>query len=60
MEWELKEVKDVEYTMDDSGVYVIINRAPLRGGTVEVRADLMTVDGAAGQRIADCLAENAL
>ncbi len=49
MPWELKRVMDVEATMDDSGVYVVINRHLEKQGReasapwiVHVRADLMT------------------
>jgi hypothetical protein len=41
MEWELREVGDIDCTIDDSGLYVVVDRVP-RGCTVEVRADLMT------------------
>ena len=51
MKWELKKVEDIECTMDDSGVYVVINRVKV--GSFDhrfddypmltaVRADLMT------------------
>lgn len=46
--WRLIEVNDVEFTPDDSGVYVIINRVCTQqihkeyaGEIVRVRADLM-------------------
>lgn len=48
MIWELREVKDIEATLDDSGVYVVINRVvtertfkDIVGDVVRVRADLM-------------------
>jgi len=51
MTWELKEVDDVECQLDDSGVYVVINRIVERRADgdyirefVKVRADLMTAD----------------
>lgn len=41
MEWELVHVKDMEATMDDSGVYVTIHRVADRtAGINTVRADL--------------------
>lgn len=50
MTWELREVSDVDCTMDDSGVYVVINRVvrtethkEYSGERVLVRADLMQV-----------------
>lgn len=50
--WELKAVEDIDCTMDDSGVYVIISRVVkkmvhkgIAGEVVQVRADLMTSDG---------------
>ena len=51
MSWELREVSDVECTLDDSGVYVTIHRIvrsethkEYYGTHILVRADLMTVD----------------
>jgi len=41
MTWELREVKDTECTMDDSGVYTVIHRT----ADGRVRADLMAVKG---------------
>ena len=48
MTWELREVDDVECTMDDSGVYVVVHRVistethkQYAGDRVRVRADLM-------------------
>ena len=48
MIWELREVSDVEYTLDDSGVYVVVHRVERKethkeyaGVRVLVRADLM-------------------
>ncbi len=52
MIWELKEVDDVECTMDDSGVHVVIHRIvrtekhkQYAGERVSVRADLNTDAG---------------
>ena len=49
MTWELREVSDIDCTMDDSGVYVVVNRVEdvsvhkgRTGTRVRVRADLMT------------------
>ena len=51
MTWELKEVEDIDCTMDDSGVYGIINRRVEKrnfkdriGDVIRVRADLMQID----------------
>ena len=51
MDWELRQVDDVEAVMDDSGVHVIINRVEIPGFHKEysgirvlVRADLMGID----------------
>lgn len=50
MEWELKEVGDIDCTMDDSGLYVVINRVvgsamePTNRDIIRVRADLMASD----------------
>lgn len=48
MQWELREVNDIDCTMDDSGVYVVIHRVvktethkEYSGEKVLVRADLM-------------------
>ena len=53
MTWQLVEVSDVDCTMDDSGVYVVVNRVVRKethkqysGERVLVRADLMTVNNA--------------
>ena len=50
MEWELKQVEDVEAVLDDSGVYVIVHRVErtethkeYSGIRVTVRADLMAM-----------------
>ncbi len=47
MQWELREATDRDCTLDDSGVYVVVHRIDARGLTppVQVRADLMTIDG---------------
>lgn len=52
MTWELKPVKDIDATLDESGVYVVINRIvttdthkQYAGERVVVRADLMTSAG---------------
>ena len=54
MEWELRQVEDVEAVLDDSGVYVIVHRIEhtethkeYSGIRVSVRADLMKDDGSA-------------
>lgn len=49
MDWELVEVEDVECTVDDSGLHVVINRVvtPRTEGTActfRIRADLMQAD----------------
>lgn len=48
MNWQLHKVDDIDCTMDDSGVYVVINRVEVKGThkeysgmEVHVRADLM-------------------
>ena len=41
MNWALIEATDSECTMDESGVYTMIHRAPQGDGTIKVRADLM-------------------
>ncbi len=52
MTWELREVNDVEATLDDSGVHVVIHRIvrtehhkQFSGERVSVRADLNTDAG---------------
>lgn len=52
MTWELRAVDDVECTMDDSGVYVVIHRVEraeahkeYSGVRILVRADLMASEG---------------
>ncbi len=49
MEWELKEVEHVDCTLDDSGIYTVINRTSKtewsRGyshTTVKIRVDILT------------------
>ena len=50
MTWELREVEDIECTLDDSGVYTVIHRIKTRYGNyrqtpiapVHVRLDLIT------------------
>ena len=51
MTWELREVDDVECVLDDSGLYVVINRfetertfKDMADTVITVRADLMTAD----------------
>ena len=52
MEWELRQVDDVEAVLDDSGVYVVVHRVETTethkeysGVRVSVRADLMLSGG---------------
>ena len=56
MAWELKEVSDVDCTLDNSGVYVVVNRVvrikthkEYSGERVLVRADLMATGQNFGQ-----------
>ncbi|KKM96265.1 hypothetical protein LCGC14_1179770 [marine sediment metagenome] len=55
MDWELREVDDVEATLDGSGLYVVINRVvgsamePTNRDIIRVRADLMTSAGVNGK-----------
>lgn len=55
MTWKLHEVSDIDATIDDSGLYVVINRVVTRGvhkeyagEIVTVRADLMQTDPSGG------------
>ncbi len=44
MNWELRKVEDIECTLDDSGIYTIINRIPCTACpalSATVRLDLM-------------------
>ena len=46
MEWELKQVDHVECTLDDSGIYTVINRVAEQKGlestVTKIRVDIMT------------------
>ncbi len=42
MKWKLHEVKDIECTMDKSGIYCMIARVKKTGGISTVRLDLMS------------------
>lgn len=45
MNWILIEATHIECTMDDSGIYTIINRKVMGDGSVHVRVDVMKTDG---------------
>lgn len=50
--WELEKVEPIECTLDDSGVYTVINRTVQKethkqyaGGRLAIRVDVMATDG---------------
>lgn len=47
MNWKLNKVGNIDCTMDNSGVYTIINRAvnPIPFGDQHIRVDIMSTDG---------------
>ena len=52
MTWELREVGDIECTLDGSGIYVVIHRVVeklvhkgIAGEIIRIRADVMTDGG---------------